>query len=125
MPQITLEYTANIIQEIQARELFSNIHHMLEEVGVIRIENCKSRAIRLDDYYIANGKIESAFIHLEIRFIEGRSPDMKAEIGQQSLAFLETYFTESILSLDLQITVEINDIHKHGYFKYPKGTLTP
>ena len=125
MPQMTLEYTANIIQEIKARELFSQIHHIFEEIGGIRIENCKSRAIRLDDYYIGKGKIENAFVHLEIRFIEGRSAELKGEIGQQSLAFLETYFAESISSLDLQITVEIIDIHKHGYFKYPKGTLTP
>ncbi|MBC8496371.1 MAG: 5-carboxymethyl-2-hydroxymuconate Delta-isomerase [Chloroflexi bacterium] len=125
MPQITLEYTGNITQEIKAQALFSKVHHVLEEVGGIRIENCKSRTIRLDDYYIANGETANAFLHLEIRFIEGRTPERKAEIGEQCLEFLEIYFAKSISSLNLQITVEIVDIHKQSYFKFPKGTLTP
>ncbi len=125
MPQISFEYTRNITQEIETQALFAMIHRVLGEVAGIPIENCKSRAKRLDDYYIANGKPDNAFIHLEIRFIEGRTPEMKKEIGEQCLGYLESYFSESASNLDLQITVEILDIRKQSYFKFPKGTLSP
>jgi len=123
MPQITLEYTGNITQELIAQDLFSPIHKVLGDVAGIPINNCKSRAIQRDDFYIANGETKNAFAHLEIRFIEGRSPEVKRAIGEQCLEQLESYFAESTSSLDLQITVEILDIHKQSYFKFPKGTL--
>ncbi len=125
MPQIGLEYTGNITQEIDTQALFSMIHQVLGNEAGIPIENCKSRAIRLENFHIAKGEPENAFIHLEIRFIEGRTREMKKTIGEQCLDFLENYFRESFSSLNLQITVEILDIHRQSYFKFPKGTLTP
>ena len=124
MPHLTLEYTANITQEIDSRELFSELHQVLGEIGGICIENCKSRARSLNLYHIAKGATESAFIHLEIRLFEGRPPTLKAAIGDNCLHILENYFAESISQLDLQITVEICDMQKPNYFKFSKGTLT-
>ncbi len=123
MPQISLEYTGNITQDIIAQDLFAPIHKILGDVAGIPIKNCKSRAIQLDDFFIADGEETNAFAHLEIRFIEGRSPEVKTTIGELCLEQLEAYFAESTSSLDLQITVEILDIHKPSYFKYPKGTI--
>ncbi len=125
MPQISLEYTGNITQEIDTQALFSMIHQVLGDLAGIPIENCKSRAIQLDNFHIAKGEPNNAFIHLEIRFIEGRTPEMKMEIGDQCLGYLESYFSEAASSLNLQITVEILDIRRKNYFKFPKGTLTP
>ncbi|MBC8504845.1 MAG: 5-carboxymethyl-2-hydroxymuconate Delta-isomerase [Anaerolineales bacterium] len=123
MPQISLEYTRNITPQIDSANLFPKIHQILGGVARIPIDNCKSRANRLDDFYIADGEPANAFVHLEIRFIEGRSPEVKTAIGEQCLEQLETYFVESTARLNLQITVEILDIHKQSYFKFPKGTL--
>jgi len=123
MPQIRLEYSSNITQEIDSKEIFSKIHQVLQDVGGISVQNCKSRAIRRNDYYIAKGEREHAFIHLEIRFIEGRSPALKASIGEHILQFFEIYLAESIALLKLQITVEIIDIQKRNYYKFPKGML--
>ncbi len=123
MPQINLEYTVNISQDITARDIFPKIHQILGDVASIPQSNCKSRLHRVDDFHIADGDPKNAFVHLEIRFIEGRSPEIKTKIGQQCLEQLQAYFAESTSSLNLQITVEILDIHKPSYFKFPKGTL--
>ncbi len=123
MPQLTLDYSNNITQYIEFQALFSQLHQVLNEVGNIIIENCKSRAIKRDEYFIGTGKIENAFIHLEIRFIEGRSGELKQKIGEACLQILENHLEISIRNLKLQITVEIVDIPKSSYFKYPSGTL--
>lgn len=123
MPQISLEYTDNLTQEINTAKIFRNIHQVLGEVAGIPLANCKSRANRLNDFYIADGDSKNAFIHLEVRFIEGRSAEIRSEIGEQCLEQLQAYFAESVSSQNLQITVEIHDIHKPSYFKFPKGTL--
>jgi 5-carboxymethyl-2-hydroxymuconate isomerase len=118
-----LEYTANIKQEIDLADLLVQLHLVLVDVGGIPLGNCKSRAIRLDDFHIAGGEARHAFVHLTIRFLEGRSTELKQQIGRQSLGILEKSFAPSFTEFDLQITVEIKDIERATYFKIPEGTL--
>lgn len=123
MPQLTLQYTANINQEIDYSNLFAKLHNILADVGGINIENCKSRALKLNNYYISQGEISNAFIHLDVRFLEGRSLPIKKEIGNQLLEALNSFYQKSLTELDLQFTVEISDIQRELYFKFPLGSL--
>jgi 5-carboxymethyl-2-hydroxymuconate isomerase len=77
---------------------------------------------------VAEGEGPSAFVHLDIRFLEGRSPEVKRAIGDGALDLLHKHFApgaEEPEGLDFQITIEIRDIHRVTYFKYPPGTLGP
>jgi len=123
MPQLTLEYTANIKQKIDFADLFAQLHQVLVDVGGIPLGNCKSRAYRLDDFHIGDGAAQHAFVHLVIRFLEGRSVEMKETIGQQSLQILKESYAPSFAVLNLQLTVEMQDIERSTYFKIPEGTL--
>jgi 5-carboxymethyl-2-hydroxymuconate isomerase len=125
MPHLTLEYTSNLSQSIDADQLFPRLHQILVNVGGISIHNCKSRAVCLDTYYIGKGDVQDAFIHLDIRFLEGRSLELKQRIGRLSLSWLKEYFAPSLAELELQVTVGIADIQPQTYFKIPEGTLTP
>jgi len=77
MPQITLQYTANVDQEVNSMDLFSKVHQILSNAGGIKVENCKSRAFKLEDYYIGQGGSNNAFVHLDLAFLEGRSIVLK------------------------------------------------
>ena len=115
--------------------LFAQIHGLLHEIGGIRIENCKSRAICHDQYFIGDGPAgesaarpgarPGAFIHLDLRFLEGRSGEIRQAIGEAVLALLVESFGEVSNGLDLPVTVKVGDIRAAEYFKYPAGTLTP
>ena len=124
MPHLTLEYTANIEQPVWFEKLFTDLHQILAEEGGIRPDNLKSRARRLDTYYIANGAADQALVHLDLRLMAGRSPNWKQQIGRQLLHCLKDYYGPALASLNLQITVEIQDIDPDAYFKIPDGTLT-
>ena len=123
MPQIVLEYTNNIDLDLDHNNLFSQIHKLIHKHAGIKIENCKSRVIKLDKYYIGDGKRQNAFIHLEIKILEGRSYQIKSELGNLTLKLLEKYFSEVKKDFDLQITIELIDIEKNSYFKFPSGSL--
>ena len=125
MPQITLEYSENCQYKGELRELFHAVHNILQDTGGILLDNCKSRARRLSDYYIADGDNTHAFAHLEIRFIEGRSHSIRASIGNECLDLLKDFFEPAIDQQRMQITVEVDDIKGSNYYKYPPGTLTP
>ena len=124
MPQITLQYTDNVHQGTAFSELFLDIHKIVSEVGGVRIGNCKSRAIRLEDYFVSAGDNRSGFVHLDLAILEGRS-EVKHELGQLCLDKLKSHFASDDEAIDLQITVEIRDMRRTAYFKYPDGTLTP
>jgi 5-carboxymethyl-2-hydroxymuconate isomerase len=124
MPHLTLQYTENVDQNINFEELFSTLHHILADVGGIKIDNCKSRAIKLEDYYIGQGEDDHVFIHLDLRFLEGRSLELKQEIGRQILSTLKEYYAPSMAKYNMQITVEIRDIQRETYFKIPEGSFT-
>lgn len=121
MPQLTLDYSANIPQEVH-QEIFLRLHQILNVAGNIHIDNCKSRSIRRENFFIGDGDPQNAFVHLEIRFLEGRSPELKQAIGKACLEVLEIIFKQSMETLKIQITVEVVDIIKASYFKYPTET---
>jgi len=123
MPHLTLEHTANINQEIDWVTLFSGLHKILTTIGGINIENCKSRSICLDNYYIGQSDESNAFVHLKISFLQGKSAELQQAIGKQCLNLLKEYFAPSLSKLALQITVEITEIHRSAYYKYPGDTL--
>lgn len=125
MPHLVLEYSANVDCPPDLPVLFRQLHEVLAETGGIRRDNCKSRARPADPFLVGSGSESDAFVHLDIRFLEGRPAEVKQALGQQALDLLLGWFQNSSDRLQLQITVEIQDIRRSSYFKYPAGTLTP
>ena len=117
MPHLRLEYTGNVSQQVRADELLPALHRLLARVAGIQAGNCKSRLVRLSEYCVGGGEAGHAFVHLEIRVLEGRAPEVKREIGERSLAVLEEYFAPARSESELQITVEVIDMQRASYFK--------
>ena len=122
MPHIRLEYTNNITIEFEFNDLFQEVHQVLNQVAGIKIENCKSRAICLTDFYAGNGEKKEAFVHLDVSFFEGRSTSDKKEVGEQLLGVLRKYFKVGFAVYKLQITIEVHEIDRAMYFKTTSDT---
>jgi 5-carboxymethyl-2-hydroxymuconate isomerase len=90
----------------------------------MRRGNCKSRAVRHETYHVGDGAAEKAFVHVEVRFLEGRPADTKQPVGREILRILQDHYRPSLERLDLQITVEVGEIARRLYFKIPEGTLS-
>jgi 5-carboxymethyl-2-hydroxymuconate isomerase len=125
MPHLTLEYTANLSGTPPTRDLLLSLHHLLQATAGIRVENCKSRWRKVEDWVVGQGNPETAFVHLDFRFLEGRSEEVQGAVGQGALDVLKAHFLPEPEGVDLQITVEVGEIRKATYFKHPAGTLAP
>lgn len=123
MPHLTIEYTKNLRPVSSFDGLFGRLHSVLADVGGIKRGNCKSRAVMLDQFYVGESAADTAFVHADVRFLEGRSVATKQDIGRAILAVLRDSFPAPDDIRDLQITVEIRDIQRSLYFKYPEGSL--
>ncbi len=114
MPHIILQYTDNIVLKQNFNQLFLKIHTALSVSVGINPNNCKSRAIKLTDYFIGDGDKSNAFAHLELRIFEGRAKDLKQKTGNEVLILLKNHYPEN---LDIQFTVEIIEMNPDLYFK--------
>lgn len=125
MPQITLEYTGNLWETPPNRDLLLSIHRLLESAAGIKIGNCKSRWRELEDWVVGDGEGESAFVHLDMRILEGRQEELKRAMGEGAVRILKAHFQPLPEGVDLQITVEVQEMRRTAYFKDPPGTLSP
>jgi 5-carboxymethyl-2-hydroxymuconate isomerase len=115
MPHLTLEYTSNLPRQVAGPELFGRLHRILADVGGIEIRNCKSRALGYDAFLVGDAGDEKAYVHLDVRILEGRSADVRREVGRQILQTLREAYDADASSL--QVTVEIRDMPRELYFK--------
>lgn len=120
MPHLRLEYSSNVPADLASRDLFRTFHRILATNGVT-IGNCKSRAEERGAFLVGDGAREESFVHLDVRLLEGRSPETKQAIGSALLDALVT--TYGSLTPTPQITVEIRDIRRAEYWKHPGGTI--
>ena len=125
MPHLSLEYTANLDQWAGDPDLLIALHHLLQSVAGIEIGNCKSRWRMVDEWLVGDGETSSAFVHLDIRFLEGRPMEIRQAVGAGALEILRGHFGAAEEDRDLQITVEVLEIRRALYFKHPPGTLGP
>lgn len=117
MPHLVLEYSANIVEGENLFELFKKCHVLLMEILPTDIESCKSRAIKYNEYYIGNGDLNNAFVHVDIKIMPGRDLIKLKNVSCQILDILKEYFIFSAKELNLQITVEVTELEE-TYLKF-------
>ncbi|MDF2965344.1 MAG: hpcD [Rickettsiaceae bacterium] len=111
MPHIKFEYSSNIeLKDINNH--LEDIHITLAEMLPTKLENCKTRIIRHDDYFIGKGSDDAAFIHLNIKILPGRSEELLNAISEKILNHLKKAFFYSAKSLKLGISVSLEDLPK-------------
>ena len=117
MPHFILEYSDNILEEVNHKQLFQNLHRLLVENGPFNLSDIKSRAVAHRDFYVSDGNDANAFVHLTLSIFKGRELDIQQQIGNKLLAYLENEFARSYAVLKCSITVEIKEINTDTYFK--------
>lgn len=115
MPQILLEMSDNVLEKNNLNSLFQQCHTVLSEILPTSIESCKSRAIIHNIYSIGNGSPNNAFVHINLKIMAGRSYDTQNAAGLEIMDILKKHFANSLKTLNLQITLEIDELQKTYY----------
>ncbi|MDR3673471.1 MAG: 5-carboxymethyl-2-hydroxymuconate Delta-isomerase [Holophaga sp.] len=117
MPHTVLEYSNNIADPADFQPLWGKLHPMLVATAHCRLQDIKSRAYRCEAFRMADGDPSYAFAHLTIRLLEGRDPEALARIGTAALELLKEHFRLTLQDRQCDLTVELTDMRKAGYFK--------
>jgi 5-carboxymethyl-2-hydroxymuconate isomerase len=109
MPHFTIEYSANLDQRVDMAEVVKVVRQAAVETGIFPLGGIRVRAIRCEDYAIADGNPDLGFLDMVLRLGEGRDLATRKTAGEHIFkalsAHLDPAFAQSkfALSFDMQI----------------------
>ena len=117
MPHFIVEYSSNLDDEIKMRRLLNTLHDAALETGVFPLGGIRLRAQRVEQYLIADGDPENAFVHLSLRIGHGRDLETRKKAGEHIFEALKLYLRPIFEKRPLAISFEITEAHEVLNFK--------
>jgi 5-carboxymethyl-2-hydroxymuconate isomerase len=115
MPHFVLEYSANL--ELDIPELFRKLRSTALETGIFPLGGIRFRAIRCDDYLVADGDPENAFVHLTLKLGHGRPLAVRKEAGEAIFRALADHLKPVFDRRPLAISFEMAELDPELSFK--------
>jgi 5-carboxymethyl-2-hydroxymuconate isomerase len=123
MPHLTLEYSANLADPQRIGELCKELAQCLDAQrdngervyppGGIRV-----RALRCEQYCIADGRPDAAFLHANLKIGAGRPETVKKATGDALFALIRQRFAAEFERQGLALSLEINEFSEAGTWKH-------
>ncbi|MFM6906468.1 MAG: 5-carboxymethyl-2-hydroxymuconate Delta-isomerase [Acinetobacter tjernbergiae] len=123
MPHFIAEYSENIKDDIDFKDFFSKVNTFLGSTGVFPLGGIRSRAIRMDDYVIADAQHDYAFIHMTLKVGAGRDLETRQQVAEALFALIDAHFQPlkdqrllavsfEMIELDPVLNFKSNNIHQ-------------
>ena len=113
MAHFILEYSANLGPKVDVSSLLEAIVDEAVATGVFPRAGCRARAHRCDDYFIADGRAEFAFVHLQVRMGAGRSDGEKASTQKALIDVLKAGLQSVMASQGVAVSLELLELPPH------------
>ena len=110
MPHFTIEYSANIEDEVDIGAFCEVIRAAAADIDTFPTAGIRVRAFRADHYAIADGHPDHAFIDMSIRLRAGRTQEVKEAATAQIFKAAETYLKPVMACRSLALSVEMREI---------------
>ncbi|MDQ0175352.1 5-carboxymethyl-2-hydroxymuconate Delta-isomerase [Bacillus chungangensis] len=118
MPHIIVEYTANIKNEANMPELLKKINDVLiSKSAIFPIGGIRSRAIELQDYRVADGAEDDAFVHVALKIGAGRSETDKKTACDELFDVIKDHFAVLFTKRYLALSMELIEFSEAGTYK--------
>lgn len=124
MPHIIVEYTGNLGAEGRIPDLLARINQVMiaqrDEAGkaVYPIGGIRSRALALDEYCIADGADDYAFVHVTVKIGAGRSEAVEKRTTDALFAAMQEHFAELFARRYLALSLELFRFSEAGTYKH-------
>ena len=116
MPQLSIEYSANLGDAFDAPAFARALHEKLVAHADAELANCKTRIVKLQDFLIGDGAPENGMVHVDMRILPGRSEDQKRSLGEAVILALDKS-ASGAAGFDIQLTVEVGELDGANYHK--------
>jgi 5-carboxymethyl-2-hydroxymuconate isomerase len=117
MPHLTVEYSANLENQIDILRLVETIHNAALKTGVFEVAAVRTRASRRDYYVIADGHHDNAFVAIAVRIAPGRPVETRKRVGQEIFDAACDFLQKTYDSTPIGISLEVNEIDNTAAFR--------
>lgn len=123
MPHLTLEYSANLADEANIEQLCTSLAACLDaqrenDQRVFPLGGIRVRALRCEQYCIADGRPDAAFLHANLKIAAGRSDAVKKATGHALFEAIKQHFATEFEQHGLALSLEINEFSEAGTWKH-------
>ncbi|MFM0644036.1 5-carboxymethyl-2-hydroxymuconate Delta-isomerase [Paraburkholderia bryophila] len=123
MPHLTLEYSANLANADSIGQLCNALAQCLDaqrenEQRVYPLGGIRVRALRCEQYCIADGRPDAAFLHANLKIGAGRSEAARKATGEALFALIKQHFATEFEQHGLALSLEINEFSEAGTWKH-------
>jgi 5-carboxymethyl-2-hydroxymuconate isomerase len=123
VPHLTLEYSANLADEASIGQLCTSLAGCLaaqrdNDQRVFPLGGIRVRALRCDQYCIADGRPDAAFLHANLKIAAGRSDAVKRATGDALFEAIKQHFAADFEQHGLALSLEINEFSEAGTWKH-------
>src|SRR5699024_242971 len=119
MPHLYIEYTDNISGEADIAGLLEKVNQtLLGHSDIIPAGGLRTRAIELQDYIVADGTEDDAFVHVTLKLAPGRTDEQKKAVCdnlfQTIMGHFVHIFEKRYIALSMELYEFQNETYKHN-----------
>lgn len=119
MAHLIFEYTDNLPRDAaDIPGLLRKANHVLLDQGLFPPGGVRSRAIRLEDYCVAEGDHDDAFVHAVVKIGAGREPEAVRRTAEALFDMMKDHFQALFQSRTLALSLEIIEFSEAGTLKH-------
>ncbi len=111
MPHLIVEYSANLETRLDVQALVDGLHEAAAAIDGLPLGGLRTRAARRENYRIADGDPENAFVHVVVRLGHGRSVEQRRAFGDALFSALRDLLEPVGSASPLAASLEIQEIH--------------
>jgi 5-carboxymethyl-2-hydroxymuconate isomerase len=127
VPHLTLEYSANLAGEDSISDLCGKLARCLahcrdsqreDNPPLFPLGGIRVRALRCEQYCIADGRPDAAFLHANLKIGAGRSEAARNATGNALFDLIKQHFAAQFDARGLALSLEINEFSEAGTWKH-------
>ena len=123
MPHFIVEYSANIAGELDVPTLLEQITKTAAETGVFPLGGIRTRAVRREEYHVADGAEENAYVYVTAHVGQGRDRKILENACERIFDTVTSFLTPiyetrplsigfDVMELDTVYSGKKNNIHE-------------
>ncbi len=119
MPHLIIEHSGNIKRKSIAALEHKIQNIMQEQEGNFDADQCKCRSLSFDEYLVGRSdQTISSFIHITLKVLTGRSIQIRQNLSQKIIDFVQKFYADLNLSTKrCDISVDIVEMERDTYQK--------
>ncbi|MFG2623806.1 5-carboxymethyl-2-hydroxymuconate Delta-isomerase [Streptomyces sp. NPDC048473] len=109
MPQITVDYSAELDDSFDRRGFALALHPLIAETITTKSAACKTRFYRIEEFVAGDAATGNAVLNVSIAVLPGRTDELKAQLTESVLELLTAYL-KPVDGLTVLREAEIRDL---------------